>query len=101
MSNRRANGNFFTYSAVEPKNTNPATIAQGAVRRRRILFTRQIHLARVEPFEAEKEFAKKSAFNGRKKSLDSQAVTSNSDAPPLVVSILRGNFSPDGNRGRS
>jgi hypothetical protein len=99
MSNRRANGNFFTYSAVESKNTNPATIAQGAVRRRRILFTRQIHLARVEPFEAEKEFAKKSAFNEREKSLDSKSVTSNSCTPPLVVSILRVNFSPAGNRG--
>jgi hypothetical protein len=56
------------------------------------LFTRQIHLVKLKPFEAEKAFSQKSALNERKKFLVSKVASPNSDTPPLVVSILRGNF---------
>ena len=92
---------FSTCSAGELEHTNPAVIAQGAARRRRFLFTRQIHLARFKSFEAEKEFSQKSAFDERKKSLDFKVASPNSGTPPLVVSILRGNLRPAGNRWRT
>jgi hypothetical protein len=65
------------------------------------LFTRQIHLVKLKLFEAEKAFPQKGSSNGRKKSFASQIATPDFRAPSLVVSILRGNFGPTGNRWRT
>jgi hypothetical protein len=65
------------------------------------LFTRQVHLAKLQLFEAEKAFSQKSAFNQPKKSLDFKVALPNSGAPTLVVSILRDNFGPPGNGWRT